>query len=75
MRRGIDLTRRVGLAVGIAATLVLAVARAEDQPRRDDACTSQCDDQSDKCMAAAGRDKDKQKTCDSEYEDCLKKCN
>ena len=74
MRRRIDLTSGLALILCLS-TLAATAAWAEDaKPKRDDACTSQCDEQSDKCMVSAGRDKDKQKTCDSQYEDCLKKC-
>jgi hypothetical protein len=75
MRSRKNLTSWLALILCLS-TLAATAAWAEDaKPRRDENCTSQCDSDSDKCMAAAGRDKDKQKTCDSQYEDCLMKCN
>jgi len=76
MRSRIKLTSWLALILCLN-TLAASAAWAEDataKPRRDESCTSQCDSESDKCMATAGRDKDKQKTCDTQYEDCLKKC-
>lgn len=60
----------LGLLLGGAVT-----ARAgDDRPLKDDQCLSQCDADSDKCMASAGKDKDKQASCDKTYDQCLAKC-
>lgn len=54
---------------------VSAVWAADERPLKDESCTAQCDDASDKCMAAAGKDKDKRASCDKDYDACLAKCN
>jgi hypothetical protein len=41
----------------------------------DDKCVAQCDEESDKCMLGAGKDSSKQKQCDSNYDECLRKCS
>jgi hypothetical protein len=74
MRRRVNQSGVAVLMFCLSTLAATATWADEAKPRRDEACTAQCDDQSDKCMNAAGRDKDKQKTCDSQYEDCLKKC-
>ena len=60
-----------------ATTLVAAtVAVADDaRPRADDKCVARCDEQSDQCMLDAGKDSQKQRACDSGYDDCLRKCS
>jgi hypothetical protein len=63
------------LAAGLLVLMTTAAFAGEDQPRKDDACTNQCDTESDKCMRIASRDKEKQKSCDASYEDCLSKCH
>jgi hypothetical protein len=40
----------------------------------DDKCTAQCDEDTDRCMIAAGRDNQKQRQCDAQMDDCLRKC-
>jgi hypothetical protein len=40
----------------------------------DDKCVAQCDQESDKCMLAAGKDTAKQRECDATYTACLPKC-
>jgi hypothetical protein len=66
--------RAAWLAAGLLALMTSTAFAGEDQPRKDDACTNQCDAESDKCMRVASRDKDKQKSCETAYEDCLSKC-
>jgi hypothetical protein len=44
------------------------------RPQSDDKCVAHCDEQSDKCMLDAGKDAQKQRACDSAYDECLRKC-
>jgi hypothetical protein len=65
--------------VGLLLVTLLAgghgvVLAADSKPTADDKCTTQCDDESDRCMQAAGKDSSKQKQCDSAYDECLRKC-
>ncbi len=53
---------------------VVALA-GEAKTTADDKCVAQCDEASDKCMLGAGKDSSKQKQCDSDYDECLRKCN
>jgi hypothetical protein len=63
---------RAVLAVGVlAAPLALA---AEARPNADEECVMHCDEESDKCMSAAGADEEKAKACDDKYGECLSKC-
>lgn len=47
---------------------------ADSKATSDDKCTAQCDEDSDRCMQAAGKDGSKQKQCDSSYDECLRRC-
>ena len=71
-------TRVRPLALLLVAALACggpAVAVAGDsKPTAEDKCTAQCDEESDRCMQAAGTDGAKQKQCDSSYDECLRKC-
>jgi len=71
-------TRVRPLALLLVAALACgggAVAVAGDpKPTAEDKCTAQCDEDSDRCMVAAGRDNAKQKQCDAAYDECLRKC-
>jgi len=58
-------------ALGGASTALAT----DSKPTADDKCTAQCDEESDRCMQAAGKDSAKQKQCDSNYDECLRKCN
>ncbi len=58
----------------LASWTALAVADGA-KPQADDKCVAQCDEQSDKCMLAAGKDSQKQRACDSDYDECLRKCS
>ena len=58
----------------LATWTALAVADGA-RPQADDKCVAQCDEQSDKCMLDAGKDSQKQRSCDSAYDDCLRKCS
>jgi hypothetical protein len=61
--------------VVIFASLVSGATVATDgRTLTDDKCVSTCDEESDKCMLSSGHDQNKQKQCDSTYEECLKKC-
>ena len=40
----------------------------------DEKCTAQCDEETDRCMMAAGKDSSKQRQCDTQMDDCLRKC-
>jgi hypothetical protein len=71
-------TRARPLALLLVALLAWggsAVALAADsKTTADDKCTSDCDEASDRCMQAAGKDGSKQKQCDASYDECLRKC-
>ncbi len=58
--------------------LLLAFAFAVSLPgaghASDEKCASQCDEESDRCMIAAGKDTSKQRQCDTAVEECLRKC-
>jgi hypothetical protein len=63
------------LLVAVLASGGAGVALAADsKTTADDKCMAQCDEDSDRCMLAAGKDSAKQKQCDSSYDDCLRKC-
>lgn len=74
MTNKISSIRASGLTLALVVAMTSTTFAGEDQPRKDDACTSQCDTQSDKCMSGASRDKEKQKSCDAAYDECLRKC-
>jgi hypothetical protein len=64
------------LLVAVIAWGGAAVALgADSKTTADDKCTAQCDEDSDRCMQAAGKDSSKQKQCDATYDECLRKCN
>lgn len=58
----------------LAMALPGASAASEAQPTADEQCVAQCDTRSDRCMAAAGGDENKQQACDDAYTECLKQC-
>ncbi len=66
------------LALVLAAALACggpsAALAADSKTTSDDKCTAQCDEESDRCMQAAGKDSAKQKQCDQTYDECLRKC-
>jgi hypothetical protein len=41
----------------------------------DEKCNAQCDEESDRCMMAAGKDSQKQRQCDAQMDECLRKCS
>lgn len=57
------------LSTGAGSTLA-----AEASPNADEQCVMQCDEASDRCMAAAGGDEAKQQACDDAYSECLERC-
>ena len=61
-----------GAALASWTTLVVADGA---KPQSDDKCVARCDEQTDKCMLASGKDSQKQRACDSEYDECLRKCS
>jgi len=61
-----------GLAVG---AWTAAAAADGARPHSDDKCVAHCDEQTDKCMVDAGKDSQKQRACDSAYDECLRKCS
>jgi len=63
-------------AVAVSGAGLAADGRtpADGKALSDDKCVAQCDQDSDKCMLAAGKDPSKQKECDSTYDACLRKC-
>jgi hypothetical protein len=71
--------RKLSVAAGLVAAAVLglwggAAIAADGKTLADDQCVAQCDEQSDKCMADAGGDASKEKACDAQYDECLRKC-
>jgi hypothetical protein len=40
----------------------------------DEKCSAQCDEETDRCMQAAGKDTQKQHQCDAQNDDCMRKC-
>ncbi len=76
------MTRKFSVGVAMAQAVVLGMlltaalaARGGEKVLADDKCLSQCDADSDKCMLAAGKDKEKQAACDKIYDKCLASCN
>lgn len=69
------------LAAVVASGIVLAgdapppVAAGAGRTLADDKCVAQCDQESDKCMLASGKDPAKQRECDAAYDACLRKCD
>ncbi len=61
-----------------AAALGLSLAgpalAGDDRSGGDEKCVARCDEDSDKCMSAAGKDKQGKAICDEKYSDCLQKC-
>jgi hypothetical protein len=71
--------RKLSVPAGLVAAAMLglwgtAALAADEKPQADDQCVAQCDEQSDKCMAEAGGDSSKEKACDAQYDECLRKC-
>lgn len=60
---------------GVLVAGALPARAADERPLKDDQCTAQCDEQSDKCTAQAGKDKAKRDSCDKDYDSCLAKCS
>jgi hypothetical protein len=56
--------------VSLTSLATPLVARAAS----DDKCVAQCDEESDRCNAQAGKDASKARQCDSTYDECLRKC-
>jgi len=60
------------------SALLLAFAFALSLPgvghATDEKCAAQCDEESDRCMMAAGKDAAKQRQCDAAVDECLRKC-
>ncbi|MCZ8132939.1 MAG: hypothetical protein O9284_16820 [Steroidobacteraceae bacterium] len=67
---------RFGASLAAAALVCWSVAAlaADLTPQADDKCVEQCDAASDQCMADADGDADKEKACDTKYDECLRKC-
>lgn len=65
----------IALAGAALVTWTAAAAADGARPQADDKCVSQCDAQADKCMLDAGKESQKQRACDSAYDDCLRKCS
>ena len=66
----------VAAVAGTALATWAAVAVADGaRPQADDKCVAHCDEQSDNCMLDAGKDSQKQRACDSAYDECLRKCS
>lgn len=66
------------MLAALVAALVVALPRvsatSEAQPTADEQCVAQCDTRSDRCMAEAGADENKQQACDDAYTECLQQC-
>ena len=74
-----QLWRALAGAAALGTLLTAGAAQADDQKvldrlLNDDQCVSQCDAAADKCMLDSNKDKQKQASCDSDYDQCLKKC-
>jgi len=69
---------RLFTLAGLVTVLVTAVPTAattsEARPMADEQCLAQCDARTDRCMAEAGADENKQQACDDAYTECLKQC-
>lgn len=61
-------------ATAFAMTHPMAAADSEALPAADEQCVAQCDTRTDRCMAEAGGDENKQQACDDAYTECLKLC-
>jgi len=70
--RAVALWAAVGLALGAWTAVALA---GDARPQSDDKCVAHCDEQTDKCMLDAGKDAQKQRACDTAYDECLRKCS
>ena len=57
-----------------AAAAHMAAGASEARPTADEQCLAQCDTRTDRCMAEAGGDENKQQACDDAYTECLKQC-
>lgn len=71
--------RKLSASAGLVAAAVLglwgaAAVAADARPQADDQCVAQCDEASDKCMSEADGNSGKEKACDTEYDECLRKC-
>lgn len=62
------------LAVALGLVLGGPAVAGDDRAGGDDKCVARCDEESDKCMVAAGKDKQAKASCDEKYTDCLQKC-
>ena len=61
-------------AVALGLLLAGPALAADDRAGGDEKCVARCDEESDKCMSAAGKDKQAKTSCDDKYSDCLQKC-
>jgi len=57
-----------------ALLLGLALAVPGVGHATDEKCAAQCDEETDRCMMAAGKDSAKQRQCDAQMDECLRKC-
>ena len=62
------------LAAALGTSLPMALTASEARPTADEQCVAQCDTRTDRCMAEAGGDENKQQACDDAYTECLKQC-
>ena len=74
-KSGSGLAARALAVVGAVLVAVTAAVADGARPQADDKCVAQCDEQSDKCMLDASKDSQKQRACDSAYDECLRKCS
>lgn len=71
--------RKLSVPAGLVTAAMLglwgaAAAAADERTQADDQCVAQCDEASDKCMSDADGNGGKEKACDTEYDECLRKC-
>ena len=73
-KRGSTVRWAAPLAAAVLACWSAAALAADPSPRADDKCVEQCDAGSDQCMAEAAGDAGKERACDTQYDECLRKC-
>lgn len=66
---------KIGFRLGTSAFLcALALSLPGVGHAADEKCNAQCDEESDRCMMAAGKDSQKQRQCDAQMDECMRKC-
>jgi len=65
---------RLGITVFAVASVWALTMPLVARAASDDKFVAQCDEESDRCNAQAGKDQSKARQCDSAYDECLRKC-